>query len=100
VCEGSEFLVPIIYNLIFIYQASVKNFQLIRESQPDVVIMQFGKLSEEKFILDFRYSFPFKGTVSREEVESFLTLPSFTLTGSSVTILIASGVSTSAVLEF
>jgi hypothetical protein len=48
----------------------VKNFQLIRESQPDVVIMQFGKLSEEKFILDFRYSFPFKGTVSREELES------------------------------
>jgi hypothetical protein len=45
----------------------VKNFQLIRESQPDVVIMQFGKLSEEKFILDFRYFFPFKGRVSREE---------------------------------
>lgn len=36
-------------------QASVKNFQLVRESQPDVVIMQFGKLSEEKFILDFRH---------------------------------------------
>jgi hypothetical protein len=46
----------------------VKNFQLIRESQPDVVIMQFGKLSEEKFILDFRYSSLFKGTLSREEL--------------------------------
>jgi hypothetical protein len=59
VCECSA-LVTIIYYLIFICQASVKNFQLIRESQPDVVIMQFGKLSEEKFILDFRYSFPLK----------------------------------------
>ena len=51
---------------MFYFQASVKNFQLIRESQPDVVIMQFGKLSEEKFILDFRYSFL--------QTEAFLSL--------------------------
>jgi hypothetical protein len=58
-------LVLLFFISTIFYQASVKNFQLIRESQPDVVIMQFGKLSEEKFILDFRYSLSFKGTVSR-----------------------------------
>jgi hypothetical protein len=76
----------------------VKNFQLIRESQPDVVIMQFGKLSEEKFILDFRYSFSFKGTASREELESFQNIRPFLFTGTSFTNFIAACVSPSAVL--
>uniref|UniRef100_A0A914YWB5 Tubby-like protein n=1 Tax=Panagrolaimus superbus TaxID=310955 RepID=A0A914YWB5_9BILA len=36
-------------------QASVKNFQLIHEAQPDYVIMQFGRTDDSSFTLDFRY---------------------------------------------
>jgi len=36
-------------------QASVKNFQLIHESQPESVLLQFGKLTDDTFILDVRY---------------------------------------------
>uniref|UniRef100_A0A061SFA5 Tubby like protein 3 isoform 1 n=1 Tax=Tetraselmis sp. GSL018 TaxID=582737 RepID=A0A061SFA5_9CHLO len=34
-------------------EASVKNFQLMNLTEPDRVIMQFGKVSKDKFILDF-----------------------------------------------
>lgn len=36
-------------------QASVKNFQLIHDSDPDYIVMQFGRTSEDVFTMDFRY---------------------------------------------
>jgi len=34
---------------------SVKNFQLINNSDPNLVIFQFGRVGKESFSLDFRY---------------------------------------------
>ncbi|KAG4074061.1 hypothetical protein HA402_014266 [Bradysia odoriphaga] len=36
-------------------QASVKNFQLIHDSDPDYIVMQFGRTLEDVFTMDFRY---------------------------------------------
>ncbi|KJH45310.1 Tub family protein [Dictyocaulus viviparus] len=36
-------------------QASVKNFQIIHERDPDYIVMQFGRISNECFSMDFRY---------------------------------------------
>ncbi|XP_050355637.1 protein king tubby [Nymphalis io] len=36
-------------------QASVKNFQIVHDSEPDYVVMQFGRISEDVFTMDFRY---------------------------------------------
>ncbi|CAG7717023.1 unnamed protein product [Allacma fusca] len=36
-------------------QASVKNFQVIHESDEDYVVLQFGRVAEDVFTLDFRY---------------------------------------------
>ncbi|XP_047507841.1 protein king tubby isoform X1 [Pieris napi] len=36
-------------------QASVKNFQIVHDSEPDYVAMQFGRISEDVFTMDFRY---------------------------------------------
>lgn len=36
-------------------QASVKNFQLVEEGDNDTVMLQFGKVSTNRFTLDFRY---------------------------------------------
>uniref|UniRef100_A0A0N5A3P2 Tubby-like protein n=1 Tax=Parastrongyloides trichosuri TaxID=131310 RepID=A0A0N5A3P2_PARTI len=36
-------------------QASVKNFQIIHEADPDYIVMQFGRVSDELFTMDFRY---------------------------------------------
>lgn len=36
-------------------QASVKNFQLVHDSDPDYIVMQFGRTSEDIFTMDFRY---------------------------------------------
>ncbi|XP_014371120.1 protein king tubby 1 isoform X2 [Papilio machaon] len=36
-------------------QASVKNFQIVHDSEPDYVVMQFGRISEDIFTMDFRY---------------------------------------------
>ncbi|XP_052749912.1 protein king tubby 1 isoform X2 [Galleria mellonella] len=36
-------------------QASVKNFQIVHESEPDYVVMQFGRISEDVFTMDYRY---------------------------------------------
>jgi tubby-related protein 1 len=36
-------------------QASVKNFQVIHNTDPDYIIMQFGRVGEDVFTLDFRY---------------------------------------------
>lgn len=36
-------------------QASVKNFQLIHDSDPEYIVMQFGRTSEDVFTMDFRY---------------------------------------------
>jgi hypothetical protein len=35
---------------------SVKNFQMVRENDPDdATVMQFGRVSEDKFIVDFAW---------------------------------------------
>ncbi|VDN52723.1 unnamed protein product [Dracunculus medinensis] len=36
-------------------QASVKNFQIIHDAHPDYIVMQFGRISDEIFTMDFRY---------------------------------------------
>ncbi|MFH4976859.1 hypothetical protein AB6A40_003568 [Gnathostoma spinigerum] len=36
-------------------QASVKNFQIVHEADPDYIVMQFGRITEETFTMDFRY---------------------------------------------
>lgn len=36
-------------------QASVKNFQIIHDNDPDYIVMQFGRVSEEVFTMDFKY---------------------------------------------
>ncbi|XP_049878743.1 protein king tubby 1 [Pectinophora gossypiella] len=36
-------------------QASVKNFQIVHDSEPDYVVMQFGRVAEDIFTMDFRY---------------------------------------------
>ncbi|CAG0887353.1 unnamed protein product [Darwinula stevensoni] len=36
-------------------QASVKNFQIVHDSDTEYVVMQFGRVSEDVFTMDFRY---------------------------------------------
>uniref|UniRef100_A0A914E151 Tubby-like protein n=1 Tax=Acrobeloides nanus TaxID=290746 RepID=A0A914E151_9BILA len=36
-------------------QASVKNFQIIHNANPDYIVMQFGRVNSENFTMDFRY---------------------------------------------
>ncbi|CAG5082985.1 Oidioi.mRNA.OKI2018_I69.PAR.g10250.t1.cds [Oikopleura dioica] len=36
-------------------QASVKNFQIIHEKEPDYIVMQFGRVDEDVFTMDYRY---------------------------------------------
>ncbi|KAH7718078.1 CRE-TUB-1 protein [Aphelenchoides avenae] len=36
-------------------QASVKNFQIVHNLNPDYVVMQFGRVNNEVFTMDFRY---------------------------------------------
>uniref|UniRef100_A0A9J2Q1R0 Tubby-like protein n=1 Tax=Ascaris lumbricoides TaxID=6252 RepID=A0A9J2Q1R0_ASCLU len=36
-------------------QASVKNFQIVHDADPDYIVMQFGRISDETFTMDFRY---------------------------------------------
>lgn len=36
-------------------QASVKNFQVIHDNDPDYIVMQFGRVAEEVFTMDFKY---------------------------------------------
>ena len=36
-------------------QASVKNFQIVHDTDPDYIIMQFGRVAEDVFTMDFRY---------------------------------------------
>jgi len=36
-------------------QASVKNFQLISKTDPDTVVLQFGRVGKDVFNMDFRY---------------------------------------------
>ena len=35
--------------------ASVKNFQIIHEKDPNYIIMQFGRISEDVFTIDYKY---------------------------------------------
>nr|XP_015816455.2 tubby-related protein 3 isoform X1 [Nothobranchius furzeri] len=36
-------------------QASVKNFQIVHDNDPDYIVMQFGRIAEDIFTLDFNY---------------------------------------------
>ncbi|KAF7278168.1 tub domain-containing protein ktub [Rhynchophorus ferrugineus] len=36
-------------------QASVKNFQIVHDSDPEYVVMQFGRIADDAFTMDFRY---------------------------------------------
>ncbi|KAF6215789.1 hypothetical protein GE061_000124 [Apolygus lucorum] len=36
-------------------QASVKNFQIVHDSHVDYVVMQFGRVAEDVFTMDYRY---------------------------------------------
>ncbi|XP_053719817.1 tubby-related protein 3 isoform X2 [Synchiropus splendidus] len=36
-------------------QASVKNFQIVHDNDPDYIVMQFGRVAEDTFTLDFNY---------------------------------------------
>ncbi|XP_054714205.1 protein king tubby 1-like [Uloborus diversus] len=36
-------------------QASVKNFQIVHENDPDYIVMQFGRVSEDVFTMDYGY---------------------------------------------
>ncbi|TFK00989.1 pantothenate kinase 1 [Platysternon megacephalum] len=36
-------------------QASVKNFQIVHENDPDYIVMQFGRIAEDVFTLDYNY---------------------------------------------
>uniref|UniRef100_A0A8R1HZF5 Tubby-like protein n=1 Tax=Caenorhabditis japonica TaxID=281687 RepID=A0A8R1HZF5_CAEJA len=36
-------------------QASVKNFQIIHNDAPEYIVMQFGRVSDDEFTMDFRY---------------------------------------------
>lgn len=36
-------------------QASVKNFQIVHDSDPDYIVMQFGRVAEDVFTMDYRY---------------------------------------------
>ncbi|XP_060045665.1 tubby-related protein 1 isoform X2 [Erinaceus europaeus] len=36
-------------------QASVKNFQIVHRDEPDYIVLQFGRVAEDAFTLDYRY---------------------------------------------
>lgn len=36
-------------------QASVKNFQVIHDADPDYIILQFGRVADDVFTMDYRY---------------------------------------------
>ncbi|XP_017266965.1 tubby-related protein 3 isoform X2 [Kryptolebias marmoratus] len=36
-------------------QASVKNFQIVHDNDPDYIVMQFGRIAEDIFTLDYNY---------------------------------------------
>ncbi|XP_077400791.1 tubby-related protein 3 isoform X2 [Vanacampus margaritifer] len=36
-------------------QASIKNFQIVHDNDPDYIVMQFGRVAEDIFTLDYNY---------------------------------------------
>lgn len=36
-------------------QASVKNFQVVHDNDMDYIVMQFGRVAEDVFTMDFNY---------------------------------------------
>ncbi|XP_064029662.1 LOW QUALITY PROTEIN: tubby-related protein 1 [Pogoniulus pusillus] len=36
-------------------QASVKNFQIVHDSDPDYIVMQFGRVADDAFTMDYNY---------------------------------------------
>ena len=35
--------------------ASVKNFQIVSELDPDYIVLQFGRTGDDVFIMDYQY---------------------------------------------
>ncbi len=44
-----------IYHTHRVTQASVKNFQIVHDNDLDYIIMQFGRVAEDVFTMDYRY---------------------------------------------
>jgi len=36
-------------------QASVKNFQIVHEKEPDYIVLQFGRIADDVFTMDYKY---------------------------------------------
>ena len=45
-----------VFRELIIFQASVKNFQIVHDSDVDYILMQFGRVAEDIFTMDYRYS--------------------------------------------
>ena len=56
--------------MLVVFQASVKNFQIVTESDPSNVVMQFGRVGTDIFTMDFRCV----ATVNTVECGQMLTL--------------------------
>ena len=56
--------------MLIVSQASVKNFQIVTESDPSNVVMQFGRVGTDIFTMDFRCV----ATVNTVECGQMLTL--------------------------
>ena len=53
--KHDQYLISTRYIVILIvFQASVKNFQIVTESDPSNVVMQFGRVGTDIFTMDFR----------------------------------------------
>ena len=45
-----------VFTELIMFQASVKNFQIVHDSDVDYILMQFGRVAEDIFTMDYRYS--------------------------------------------
>ncbi len=50
-------------------QASVKNFQIVHESDTDYIIMQFGRVAEDIFTMDYRYESKTKNYTAKNQYQ-------------------------------
>ena len=52
--QHHQYLIFNYIDILIIFQASVKNFQIVTESDPSNVVMQFGRVGTDIFTMDFR----------------------------------------------
>ncbi len=68
----SSILTPFLFiylSFFFVVQASVKNFQIVHESDTDYIIMQFGRVAEDIFTMDYRCESRPRTRLYNEDVE-------------------------------